>query len=173
MQDAESGETHAPNLVDVLGYVMDETKRLRGNSLDQIEDVLLSHVMVMDTLFHKSVMAAHKADNLEHKNTYMNMAFKAQSQIRSTAEAIAGIKNPKPYIHQQNMAYRPQVNNGTVLNAYAMPDDFAYAENSKSTNELLTDGRAGHETLDFGRAKAAVGNDKKLASVGKGGRAAN
>ena len=172
MKDSESGEVYAPRLSDVLGHVMNETKRLRDNSLDRIEDVLMSHVMVMDALFHKSVMAAHRADNLEHKNTYMNMAFKAQLQIRSTAEAIADIKNPRTYI-QQNMSYRPQVNNGTVLNAYAIPDDFAFAEIPKSTNKLLTDGRTDHETLDIGREKAAVGNDKGMVPLEGINRAAN
>ena len=43
----------------------------------------------------------------------MRLALKAQAQARSTAEALALLKNPMPYIRQANMTTGPQqVNNG-------------------------------------------------------------
>ena len=42
----------------------------------------------------------------------MRLALKAQAQARSTAEALALLKNPMPYIRQANIANGPQqVNN--------------------------------------------------------------
>ena len=50
----------------------------------------------------------------------MRLALKAQAQARSTAEALAVIKNPMPYIRQANIAHgHQQVNNGTNPEQYA------------------------------------------------------
>jgi hypothetical protein len=67
------------------------------------------------------------------------------------------IKNPQPYVRQQNVAVNQQVNNGT--------EPPRAGENQKSTNELLTDKRGEYETLDTGGTAAAGGNDKELEAV--------
>ena len=38
----------------------------------------------------------------------MRLALKAQTQAGSTAEAVALLKNPQPYIRQANMTTAPQ-----------------------------------------------------------------
>jgi hypothetical protein len=43
----------------------------------------------------------------------MRLALKAQAQARSTAEALALLKNPQPYIRQANMTTGPQQVNNT------------------------------------------------------------
>ena len=45
----------------------------------------------------------------------MRLALKAQAQARSTAEALALLKNPMPFIKQANMTTGPQ----QINNAYA------------------------------------------------------
>ena len=45
----------------------------------------------------------------------MRLVLKAEAQARSTAEALALLKNPQPYIRQANMTTGPQqINNESV-----------------------------------------------------------
>ena len=47
----------------------------------------------------------------------MRLALKAQAQARSTAEALALLKNPQPYIRQVNVTTGPQQVNNTYASA--------------------------------------------------------
>ena len=85
----------------------------------------------------------------------MRLAMKAQSQCRATAEALALMKNPQPYIRQANIAQGPQQVNNSYASASghsgiptvntlenspspALPELFAGAgETSFLQNELL------------------------------------
>ncbi len=102
---------------------------------------------------------------------YSEIAFKAQRQCRATLEALAEIKNPRPYI-QNNKAQYQQVNNGEqpkpkneLIDTYAQAR--AHAEkNSKTANGLLEDKRHEAEWLDTGAPETAGGNNKELETVG-------
>jgi hypothetical protein len=101
----------------------------------------------------------------ETAERYMKLALRAQGQCRATLETLALIKNPQPYVRQQNVAVNQQVNNG------AQPP--RAEENPKSTNELLTDRRGEYETLDAGGTAATGGTDKELEAVAAVNRAEN
>jgi hypothetical protein len=84
---------------------------------------------------------------MEACETYLRLALKAQSQCRTTIEALAFIKNPQPtaFIRQQNVGYNQQVNDGAAPAVTALR---AREEISKPANELL---EAQHgERLDNG-----------------------
>jgi hypothetical protein len=98
----------------------------------------------------------------------MRLSLKAQSQCRSTLEALAEIKNPKPvaFVQQANIAHGPQqVNNGT---APPPADPSRAGESEKPPNKLLESQNG--ERLDTGAAGAAGGADSRLEAVGTGNR---
>jgi hypothetical protein len=53
---------------------------------------------------------------LEAAGKYMKLALKAQSQCRTTVEAIGELKNPQPvaFIRQANIGKAVQMNNGAA-----------------------------------------------------------
>lgn len=79
----------------------------------------------------------------------MKLALKAQSQCRSTLQAISKIKNPMivGYVRQANVAYGPQQVNNMI-----------------QENELL-DTRRG-ERLDFGATTETISSDSEMETVG-------
>ena len=86
----------------------------------------------------------------------MRLALKAQSQARATAETLALMKNPMPYIKQANIANGPQqVNNGNPASA---------GKNQSPPNELLEHQHG--NTLDIGAQAAAGRANQKLETVG-------
>ena len=56
-----------------------------------------------------------QGDYLEAADKYMKLALKAQSQCRTTVEAIGELKNPQPFsfVQRTNIGNAVQVNNGT------------------------------------------------------------
>ena len=83
----------------------------------------------------------------------MKLALKAQSQCRSTLQAISKIKNPTiiGYARQANIAHgHQQVNN--ILGE------------KNQENELLEEDSG--ERLDFGETATAIGNDSEMETVG-------
>ena len=90
-------------------------------------------------------------------DTYMRLALKAQAQCRSTLEALAEIKNPRPvsFVKQANIANGPQqVNNGVKPDKYAQAH--AHAEqNTCWKNELLEHEHGNY--LDTGAQGASGG----------------
>lgn len=92
----------------------------------------------------------------------MRLALKAQSQCRNTIEALAEIKNPKPYI-QNNRAQYQQVNNGN--------QSLVRGQNPNDANKLLEDNSYEQEWMDTGTPQEASENDKELETLGAKHRA--
>ena len=98
----------------------------------------------------------------------MRLALKAQAQVqaRSTAEALALLKNPMPYIKQANMTTGPQQVNSTYAGTPSHSGIQSGAGNFQSEpNKLL--GEADHgQRLDIGAAAATGRVNQKLAALG-------
>ncbi len=107
------------------------------------------------------IIKLHEGGSLGVVKAFANIAFTAQRQCRTTAEALADIKNPKPYI-QHNKAQYQQINNGAS-------EPRAREEKSKQANELLED--KSDEWMDTGAPETAGRNDKKMETVGEQHRA--
>ncbi len=150
------------NINALISELNTQVALVQEGKMGRAEEMLISQAHTLDALFAELISRAriNMGDYFHATCKYMNMAFKAQSQCRTTLEALAEIKNPRPvaFIRQQNVGENVQVNNGqTPARA---------EENSKSTNRLLTDGSKDYETVDFGRTETAGGNDKDLETVG-------
>ncbi len=155
-QYANQDEININALIDELGTQVTSVKE--GN-MGRAEAMLISQAHTLDALFAELISRSrlNMGEYFPAACKYMTLAFKAQSQCRCTLEALAEIKNPKPYI-QNNRAQYQQVNNG-------VPEPRAHGENSKSTNGLLEDQSNDGQWLDTGAPETTSENDKELEAV--------
>lgn len=135
-----------------------QNKLLEQGSMERASDILLSQAHSLNALSSYMIRKGHSSEYIDHLKVYFNIALKAQNQCRMTLESLAEIKNPKPYI-QNNQAQYQQVNNGELPPCAG--------ENLKSTNELLTDGSNDYEAMDIRGTAETGGTDKKMETVGK------
>ena len=87
------------------------TRSVKDGSKD-LEYMLTSQAIALDSIFNRLAVQAQASIGKHPKvvETYLRLAFKAQSQCRATAEALAAIKSPKQYINQTNVAGAMQIN---------------------------------------------------------------
>ena len=148
-----------------------------AGDLGRIERMLVRQAITLDAIFNQMAIRSSKQEYLKQMETYMRLALKAQGQARSTAEALALLKNPQPYIRQANIAQgHQQVNNSyasasghtgipakpEIVDQYAHPRTGA-GNSESSPNKLL---EADHgQRLDTGAQGAAGRADKEMATV--------
>lgn len=88
-------------------------KNVVAGDLSLVEGMMVKQLHVLDAMFTNLSMKASTQDYAKNMETLLRLALKAQSQARCTAEALALMKNPMPYIKQANIAHgHQQVNNG-------------------------------------------------------------
>lgn len=90
---------------------------VQGSNLNELEELLTTQAVALNGIFNYLALRAHT--NIGHcpetVEKYMKLALKAQSQCRSTIEAINEIKNPSSaptFVKQANIGNAVQVNNG-------------------------------------------------------------
>jgi hypothetical protein len=143
-------------------------KDVKAGSMGRAESILINQANTLDVIFNSLAQraGANVGANADLAERYLRMALKAQSQCRTTIEALAEIKSPRSatFIKQQNIAEQQQVNNGPTVNGVA---GHARAHEKKTEvppNELL---EACHgERLDKGATGEAIGTDPQLETVG-------
>ena len=102
-----------PDLVVEMRKAADEV--VDGN-MGRVERMLANQAMTLDAIFNNMAQRSHSQETFKGIEVLMRLALKAQAQARSTAEALALLKNPQPYIGQANMTTGPQqINNGSVV----------------------------------------------------------
>ena len=160
------------SLQEVLNVMNDNAKQVKEGKLDYLESMLTSQATVLNSIFTDFARRAAIAPNVLQLEVYLRMAFKAQSQCRTTIEAIGELKYPKQatFIRQANIANQQQVNNGVSKSA-----DHAHAgageKNINPSNELLTE--SVHATLDTGRTRKTSEANSKLEALGAINRSEN
>ena len=148
-------------LVDGLA---DQVALAKTGDLSRGEAMLVSQAHTLDAIFHTCARraASNMGEHLPAAETYLRLAFKAQSQCRMTWETLAEIKNPRTvaFVHQANMTTGPQqINNGTV------PEQRSRARETVNEPNKLLEATYG-ERLDPGTAGTAGGANTHLATVG-------
>ena len=151
-----------PDLVVEMRKAGDEV--VDGN-MGRIERMLTNQAMTLDAIFNDMAQRSGRQEQYNGIEVLMRLALKAQAQARSTAEALALLKNPQPYIRQANMTTGPQqVNNayaGTPSHSGIQPD----AGNIRSEQNKLLEADHGNR-LDTRAQGAASRVDPHLATVG-------
>lgn len=138
-----------------------------GGDLKNAEQMLVAQAAALNAIFNE--MARRSGQNMgTHTSAaemYMRLAFKAQSQCRTTIETLAEMKNPPVvFARQANITSGPQqVNNGVSTQA---------AKTVSPPNELLEDVSNERNGMDAGATRAAGRTDQELATVGAVNRAA-
>ena len=143
--------------------ILSEVERdTRGNDLSRLEGMLASQAVALNSIFNNLARRAARnlGSNLDAGDTYLRLALKAQSQCRTTVEALAEIKNPKSvaFVRQANIAQgHQQVNNG-IADSRSGASDFV-----NPSNELLEQQHG--ERLDTRTKSTAIGIDPAMATV--------
>lgn len=152
------------DLTALVRHIESQSAAMSGGDVSEIEGMLYAQAMALQGAFTalSRRAALNSRDYPKATETYFRLALKAQSQCRSTLEALAEIKNPRPvaFIKQGNFAHTQQVNNGTADDPRAREEKFI------QPNELLTDERAIYgNAMDTRAAGAAGGSNQALAAV--------
>lgn len=172
--------TGAGDLLEVSDLMVE--LRTAGNEvaagdLGRIERIMTHQVITLNAMFNNLAQRSGRQEYMKQLETYLRLALKAQAQSRATAEALALLKNPQPYIKQANIAQGHQQVNNTYASASAhsgMPtnaDSAQYAQarvgagkTSSMPNELLEADYG--QGLDIGAQGTAGRADPHLAAVG-------
>ena len=154
--------------VELSGLVNALTEQTRASSdgdLTRAGDMLTAQAHTLDAIFNFLARLALNSENLDTLDRYLKLGLRAQSQCRSTWEALSSIKNPRMigYVQQANIAHGPQ----QINNASAGPERAPRARgNQNPPNELLEDkDDEADEWLDTGAPQEAVEVDKDLETV--------
>lgn len=151
--------------VDLTSYAEELTRHadaVKAGDLSAVETMLITQANTLDMIFNQLARKSAHCEYMNQMEAHLRLALKAQSQCRSTLEALAEIKNPRPvaFVKQANIANGPQqVNNGSA------PPSRACEEKRDATNELLE--HSNGEWLDNGTASATGRANQELATVGK------
>lgn len=99
-----------------VGVMARKADKVLSGDLSEVEAMLTAQAVALDAIFNHFANRAQIADYIPKMETYMRLALKAQSQCRTTVEAIAEIKYPKSatFIRQANVGENVQVNNGQL-----------------------------------------------------------
>lgn len=104
------------DIQEVIGVMKGRQAQVRSGDLSLLENMLTAQVFTLNALFNKLAQRSglNMGEHLGAADTYMRLALKAQSQCRSTIEAINEIKNPSSatFVRQANIGNAVQVNNG-------------------------------------------------------------
>jgi hypothetical protein len=135
-----------------------------AGDMGRVERMLATQALTLDAIFNNLAQRSGQQDTFKGIEVLMRLALKAQAQARSTAEALALLKNPMPYIRQANMTTgAQQVNNYTATpSPTSTPSG---AKNSESNPNKLLEADHG-ERLDIGAATTAGRGHQALEAVG-------
>ena len=109
---AFSGAGDTVQVTDLMGELRKAGDEVAGGNMSRVEKMLTHQALTLDAIFNNMALRSHGQTTFKGIEVLMRLALKAQAQARSTAEALALLKNPQPYIRQANIAHGPQqVNN--------------------------------------------------------------
>lgn len=168
------GELDLTHSLDVMRERID---KVNNGDMSEIEATLTAQATTLDAIFNELARRAaiNMGQHLGATESYLRLAFKAQTQSRATMETLAEIKYPKSatFVKQQNNAYQQQVNNGDVGNSASSTRTGAHAHGKSNnfTNELLSE--AANEEMDSRRTGATIGANPEMETVGAINRSKN
>jgi len=136
-----------------------------AGDMGRVERMLVNQAITLDNIFNNMAQRSSRQESFKGIEVLMRLALKAQAQARSTAEALALLKNPQPYIRQANVTSGPQQVNNTFAVASAKPDTATGAGKFKSEPNKLLERQDGNY-LDTGAQTAPARINPDLETVG-------
>ena len=160
---AFAGGGDSLQVTDLMGELRKAGDEVAGGNMSRVEKMLTHQALTLDAIFNNMALRSHGQTTFKGIEVLMRLALKAQAQARSTAEALALLKNPQPYIRQANIAHGPQ----QVNNAGTQAGTHPHAKESKVLqNELLEDQRNGSTYMDTRTTSKAARGHSKVEAVG-------
>ena len=160
-----SGAGDALDVADLVAEMRNAGNEVVAGDMGRVERMLANQAMTLDAIFNNMAQRSGKQDSFKGIEVLMRLALKAQAQARSTAEALALLKNPMPYIKQANMTTGPQQVNNTYAGTPSHSGIQSGAGNSQSEPNKLLEADHG-QRLDIGAQAAAGRANQKLETVG-------
>jgi hypothetical protein len=166
---AFAGGGEALEVTDLMGELRKAGEEVSGGDMSRVEKMLVHQALTLDTIFNNMAQRSHRQESFKGIEVLMRLALKAQAQARSTAEALALLKNPMPYIRQANITNGPQqVNNGNASasghTGISTPSG-THAGNFQSEQTKLLEADHG-QRLDIGAAQAASRVNQAVGTLG-------
>jgi hypothetical protein len=160
--EAWQKDTHDVNAL--AAELANQVQAVNAGELGRAEGILIAQAHTLDAIFVNLMRRAMNQTTMSHWDAYMRMGLKAQSQCRTTLQALADLKNPPVFAKQANIANGPQqVNNGVAPS----PGAPSHArETPIEQSKLLEDTRNGSTYLDLGATPAAAGSHSAVEAVG-------
>ena len=155
------GQTGIGKDIDVpslIEHLRDQGAAVNRGDLTQAEAMLMNQATALQSLFARLAERGMACTGLAQFEADMRLALRAQSQCRSTLEALATIKNPPViFAKQANMTTGPQqINNGVAASRTQ--------ENEIEPNKLLEAQHGNY--LDTGTTGATIGGNQEMETVG-------
>lgn len=119
---------------ELIDELEEKMQRIKSGDIGSVEEMLIGQSHTLQTIFMCLTRRASIEKNPQTLQTFMNLALRAQSQSRSTMQALVDIKNPKQvaYVGQANIAQgNMMVKNDSIT---LRQDEFV---KSNLENELL------------------------------------
>ena len=155
------------SITDCCNALEDLGDAANAGDLKSAERMLLAQASALNAIFGEMARraGANMGVHTQAAEMYMRLAFKAQSQCRTTIETLSEMKNPRVvFARQANISNGPQqVNNGVPAQA---------GTKGSLPNELLKDMTHAGNGMDAGAACTTGRADQELAAVGAIDRAA-
>ena len=148
-------ELDLPSLIDRLRT---QAGAVNAGEMQQVEAMLMNQATALQSLFARLIERGMHSELMNHFDTYLRLALRAQSQCCRTLEALAEIKNPPVvFAKTANIAHQQQVNNGVI------PAESRPPATDTPPNKLLE--CVPGERLDCGTPTTASGVNPQLATL--------
>ena len=161
------GETSKPlPLADLCSFMGDEIRKVADGDLGLASRTLAAQVMVLDTMFAELAQRAalNMGEYPEATERYLRLAFRAQTNCRTTVEALAKLHQPR-----EQIVRHVHVNEGAqAIVADTFHNHAEGVGNAENDKQSHATGTAGHGGKVLG--KDTQGNGVPIAS-GEGAKA--
>jgi hypothetical protein len=136
-----------------------QAERVQSGDLAGLEALLAAQAVTLNTIFTQVILQASNSTLLEHIDRLTRLAFKAQSQCRTTVETLAPIKGgPRTvFARQANIAAGPQ-----RVNNVATVHEGSHARAGNSAPIELLEAQRHVERVDTGTSAATGCRDQAL-----------
>ena len=103
------------DLPSLLDRLRTQAGAVNAGEMQHVEAMLMNQAVSLQSLFAKLIERGMHSELMNHFDTYLRLALRAQSQCCRTLEALADIKNPPVvFAKTANIAQQQQVNNGVA-----------------------------------------------------------
>jgi hypothetical protein len=152
----------ATDLGELVKDFREQVTQVQNGDMSRPEAMLYGQAVTLQTLFTNLTRRAANQDHLKEFQAHLTLALKAQSQCRSTLEALAEMKNPRPvsFVTQANISNGPQ----QINNSRSTPAPAHAGKTPTARNELLEHQHG--NTLEFGAQGQAGRGNQKVEAVG-------